>query len=47
MSKHVCVLDDKGNCTDQDHDWCNRCLACTPWKGEFCSVCGLEWGVEP
>ena len=47
LGRHDCTLDDKGNCTDQEHDWCNTCNRCTRWNGVFCSVCNAEWGVEP
>lgn len=43
---HVCVTDKYGTCADLDRDWCIRCLACTVWNGEFCAVCGQEWGEE-
>lgn len=44
---HVCTLDAMGNCTSEQHDWCNACNACTEWKGEVCVKCGAVWGEEP
>lgn len=46
MSVHECVINDVGYCDANDRDWCVKCLACTVWNGEFCTVCGQEWGEE-
>ena len=36
-----------GECTDGDRDYCPVCDACQRYDGEFCAVCGRQWGYYP